>query len=259
LHAAVLAGLFLWAQRLSPEIVAAGPGEGGEGGGGSIEVGVSDASAILGFAKPQPVSYVGDKDEAINNARVETARKESERAEALLPPTERNAPDPKSIKTERPVADQQEKIFTGKEERGRSDAQTIQQGRSYGSPSPTFVGGVGIGSGGGFGGGSGLPGGSEYGRRIQLIFSRNFNPSQGEAEGVQTVMMSLRISRDGKILSVVNGRVSPGDIRQRSGSAQVNFAAERAVIASDPLPPFPPGFLPGQQEARVNFIFRFPK
>jgi hypothetical protein len=260
LHAIVFAALFLWSQRMvATEIVAAGPGEGGEGGGGSIEVGVTDRSAILGFAKPQAVSFVGDKDDAINNAKVETARPESESPEALLPPTEREAPDPRSIKTDRPVATQHERIFTGKEERGRSDAQTLQQGRSYGSPSPAFIGGVGIGSGGALGGGTGLPGGSEYGRRIQLIFSRNFNPSQSEPEQVQTVIMALRISRDGKILSVVNGRVAPGDIRQRSNSGPVNNAAERAVIASDPLPPFPPGFLPGVGEVRVNLIFRSPK
>ncbi|HEX8087859.1 MAG TPA: TonB C-terminal domain-containing protein [Blastocatellia bacterium] len=260
LHAAVLAGLFFWAHRhVTTEIVAVGPGEGGEGGGGSIEVGVSDSTAILGFAKPQPVSYVGDKDDAINNARVETLRKENEPPETLLPPTERDAADPKSVKTARPVVNQQEKIFTGKEERGRSDAQTVQQGHSYGSPTPTFIGGVGIGSGGGLGGGTGLPGGSEYGRRIQMILSRNFNPSQGDSASVQTVVMALRISRDGKILSVVNGRVTPADIRQRSNSSQVNFAAERAVIASDPLPRFPDGFLPGVQDVRVNFVFRYPK
>jgi outer membrane biosynthesis protein TonB len=260
LHAAVLAGLFFWAHGIfTTEIVAAGPGEGGEGGGGSIEVGVADSTAILGFAKPQPVSYVGDKDEPVNNAKVEKLHKEDERSEALLPPTERDTPDPKSVKTDRPVVDQQEKIFTGKEERGRSDAQTVQQGHSYGSPTPTFIGGVGIGSGGGFGGGTGMPGGSEYGRRIQMIFSRNFNPAQGDSDGVQTVIMALRISRDGKILSVINGRVTPADIRQRSNSAQVNFAAERAVVASDPLPPFPAGFLPGVQDVRVNFVFRYPK
>ncbi|HVG22362.1 MAG TPA: TonB C-terminal domain-containing protein [Blastocatellia bacterium] len=260
LHAAVLAALLFWAHRVvTREMVAAGPGEGGEGGGGSIEVGVADTTAILGFAKPQPVSYVGDKEGAVNNAKVETLRKEEERSEALLPPTERDEPDPRSVKTDRPVVNQQEKIFTGKEERGRSVAQTVQQGHSYGSPAPTFVGGVGIGSGGGFGGGTGLPGGSEYGRRIQIILSRNFNPSQGDSDGVQTVVMALRISRDGKILSVVNGRVTPSDIRQRSNSAQVNFAAERAVVASDPLPRFPDGFLPGHQDVRVNFVFRYPK
>jgi len=71
----IFAALFLAFNRtISSEIVAAGPGEGGEGGGGSIEVGVADKSAILGFAKPQPVSYVGDTNDAINNTRVETAR-----------------------------------------------------------------------------------------------------------------------------------------------------------------------------------------
>ena len=259
LHAMVLAGLFVWAHRvITTEIVAAGPGEGGEGGGGSIEVGVTDKTAILGFAKPQTVSYVGDKDEPINNAKVETLRKENESTEALLPPTERDKVDPKSVKTDRPVVNQQEKIFTGKEERGRSESQTAQQGHSYGSPTPTFVGGVGIGSGGGFGG-TGLPGGSEYGRRIQRIFSSNFTPSQIDSDGVQTVVMALRISRDGQILSVVNGLVTPAAIRQKSGSALVNFAAVGAVLRSNPLPPFPAGLLPGQQEASVILIFRYPK
>src|SRR5712691_2526700 len=88
LHLLVFAALFVSFNRVaSSEIVAAGPGEGGEGGGGSIEVGVADKSAILGFAKPQPVSYVGDKDDAINNVRVETARRPETNAEALLPPT----------------------------------------------------------------------------------------------------------------------------------------------------------------------------
>src|SRR6185369_12106746 len=122
MHVVIFAVLFFGFSRIgSTQIVAAGPGEGGEGGGGSIEVGVADRSAILGFAKPQPVSYVGDKDDAINNAKVETARRQEDDTEDVLPRTEKDAPDPKALKTDRPVADQQEKIFTGKEERGRSD------------------------------------------------------------------------------------------------------------------------------------------
>ena len=105
LHLIIFAALFVAFNRVvSPEIVAAGPGEGGEGGGGSIEVGVADKSAILGFAKPQPVSYVGDTNDAINNARVETARRADANAEALLPPTEKDIPDPKTLKTDRPSA-----------------------------------------------------------------------------------------------------------------------------------------------------------
>ena len=261
LHVVVFASLFVTFNRaVSSEIVAAGPGEGGEGGGGSIEVGVADKSAILGFAKPKPVSYVGDTDDAINNTRVERARREDPNSEALLPPTEKEVPDPKSLKTDRPIVNQQEKIFTGKDERGRSASQTAQVGRTFGTPTPAaLIGGVGIGSGGGFGGGTGLPGGSEYGRRIQSILGRNYTPPAIDSGGVQYVIILIRISRDGRILSVSGGRVAGAYIKQRSSNAQVNYAAERAVIASDPLPPFPSGFLTGAQEATAEVWFRYPK
>ena len=260
LHAVIFVALFVSFNRvISSEIVAAGPGEGGEGGGGSIEVGVADKSAILGFAKPQPVSYVGDTEDAINNARVERARRDTD-SEALLPPTEKQIPEPKSLKTDRPVVNQQERIFTGKEERGKSANQTAQVGRSFGSPTPAaMIGGVGIGSGGGFGGGTGLPGGTEYGRRIQAILGRNYTPPAIDSGGVQYVIIRLRIASDGRILSISGGRVSPAYIRQRSSNAQVNYAAERAVIASDPLPPFPSGFLAGATEATAEVWFRYPK
>ena len=261
LHLVIFAALFVAFNRVaSSEIVAAGPGEGGEGGGGSIEVGVADRSEILGFARPQPVSHLGDTDDAINNVRVEAARPSDADAEALLPPTEKDIPDPKALKTDRPVVNQQERIFTGKDERGRSADQTAQVGRSYGSPTPTaMTGGVGIGSGGGIGGGTGLPGGSEYGRRIQSILGRNYSPPAIDSGGIQYVIIRIRIARDGRILSLSGGRVAAVYIRQRSPNAQVNYAAERAVIAANPLPPFPPGFLPNAQEATAEVWFRYPK
>lgn len=255
----VCALLFSFGRALTSEIVAAGPGEGGEGGGGSIEVGVADKSAILGFAKPQPVSHIGDTDDSINNARVERETRLNENDEALLPPTERDIPDPKSLKTDRPVVSQQEKIFTGKEERGRSAAQTAQVGRSFGSTTPAVLGGIGLGSGGGFGGGTGLPGGSAYGRLIQNILSRNYTAPQIDSGGIEYVIILVRIARDGRILSLSGGRVGQTYIKRRSSNAQVNYAAERAVIASDPLPAFPSGFLSGVQEATAEVWFRYPK
>jgi hypothetical protein len=178
----------------------------------------------------------------------------------LLPPTEKAVPDPKSLKTDRPVVNQQERIFTGKDERGRSPNQSAQVGRSYGSPTPTsLTGGVGIGSGGGFGGGTGLPGGSEYGRRIQAILGRNYSPPAVDSGGTQYVVILIRIARDGRILSLLGGRVSGAYFKQRSANAQVNYAAERAVIAADPLPPFPSGFLANAQEATAEVWFRYPK
>jgi len=47
-------------------------------------------------------------------------------------------------------------------------------------------------------------------------------------------------------------------MKQRSSIAG-NYAAERAVIASDPLPPFPSSFLAGAQEATAEVWFRYPK
>ena len=261
LHLIVFAALFISFNRaISSEIVAAGPGEGGEGGGGSIEVGVTDKSAILGFAKPEPVSHLGDTDNEINNTRVETLRRTDPTSEALLPSTEKDVPDPKTLKTDRPVVNQQEKIFTGKDERGRSPNQTAQVGRSFGSPTPTsLTGGVGIGSGGGFGSGTGLPGGSEYGRRIQAILGRNYSPPAIDSANIEYIVIVLRISRDGRILSLSGGRLAASYIKRRSANAQVNYAAERAVIAADPLPPFPTGFLAGAQEASAEVWFRYPK
>ena len=261
LHLIVFASLFVAFNRaVSSEIVAAGPGEGGEGGGGSIEVGVTDKSAILGFAKPQPVSHLGDTENEINNTRVETLRHTDSASEALLPPTEKEVPDPKSLKTDRPVINQQEKIFTGKDERGRSQNQSAQVGRSFGNPTPTaLIGGVGIGSGGGFGSGTGLPGGSEYGRRIQSILGRNYSPPAIDSANIEYVVIVLRIARDGRILSLSGGRLASSYMKRRSANAQVNYAAERAVIAADPLPPFPSGFLAGAQEATAEVWFRYPK
>jgi len=261
LHLIVFASLFVAFNRaVSSEIVAAGPGEGGEGGGGSIEVGVPDKSAILGFAKPQPVSHLGDTENEINNTRVETLRHTDSASEALLPPTEKEVPDPKSLKTDRPVINQQEKIFTGKDERGRSQNQSAQVGRSFGNPTPTaLIGGVGIGSGGGFGSGTGLPGGSEYGRRIQSILGRNYSPPAIDSANIEYVVIVLRIARDGRILSLSGGRLASSYMKRRSANAQVNYAAERAVIAADPLPPFPSGFLAGAQEATAEVWFRYPK
>lgn len=258
-HTVVIAGFLFWIERsATTQFVAAGPGEGGEGGGGSIEVGVADPSSILGFARPQPVSHLGDQDNPINNARVETVRPQDE-SEALLPPTDKELPNPDALKTDRPIVNQQEKIFTGKEERGRSPSTAAQVGRSFGSPTPAMAGGVGIGSGGGFGSGTGLPGGSEYGRRIQAILSRNYTPPALESDNIQYVVILIRIARDGRILSLANGRVAPAYIKQRSPLAQVNYAAERAVLAADPLPPFPAGFLSGAQEAVAEVWFRYPK
>jgi hypothetical protein len=143
--------------------------------------------------------------------------------------------------------------------RGGSSNTNVEVGRSFGSPVPAMTAGVGVGSGANLGAG-GVPGGSEYGRRIQMILGRNYNPPvTNDAGGTQYVVVRLRIARDGRILSLVSGRVAQSYFKQRSANDLINYAAERAVIASNPLPPFPNGFLMGADEAVAEIWFRYPK
>jgi len=261
LHVAVIGGLVIWSgTRGATMFIAAGEGEGGEGGGGSIQVGVTDPSEVLGFAKPVPLAFVGKDENPVNNAVLEREKRVEPEAEAVLKPEDADKPDPKSVKTNRPIIPQHERPFTGKQDQGAAPSTSAQVGHSFGNPTPSDVrGGIGIGSGGGLGVGTGLPGGSEYGRRIQQILSRNYNPPINDSAAQQFAIIILRVSRGGKILSLSGGRVSPQYFKRRSTIGIVNDAAERAILASDPLPPFPAGFLPGAQEAVAEVWFRYPK
>ncbi len=258
LHVALL-GMCAWYFRnpLTTTIVAAGEGQGA--GESMIEVGVVEASQ-LGFTLPRMVSYVGADKNAANNEMVETENPPPDSSAEVLPSTKSTPkPNGKLTKTERPTANQTAQLVSPTPLRGGSANTNVEVGRSFGSPVPSMSGGVGVGSGANLGSG-GVPGGSEYGRRIQMILSRNYNPpATNDASGTQYVVVQLRIARDGQILSLVNGRVSPSYFKRRSGNDLVNYAAERAVIASNKLPPFPNGFLMGAQEAVAEIWFRYPK
>ncbi len=259
LHVAllVLGGLFL-RQPPTTEIVAAGEGSGE--GGGMIEVGVVDAGQ-LGLSARRAVSLPGEERDLPNNELVETQRPEPSDEAEVLPteqPRERRPIDPTIRRVDRPTPRQTEQLVTPTPQRGLSPNTNVEVGRSSGSPVPSMTGGIGVGSGAGRGEG-GLPGGSEYGRRIQLILSRNYNPPAVSTPGTEYVIVELRIARDGRILSLTGGRLDPRSLKRRSPLDLVNYAAERAVIASHPLPPFPNGFLLGSQEATAEIWFRYPK
>ncbi|MGA1368829.1 MAG: TonB C-terminal domain-containing protein [Blastocatellia bacterium] len=259
LHVAllVLGGLFLH-QPSSTEIVAAGEGSGE--GGGMIEVGVVDAGQ-LGLSSRRAVSLPGEERDLPNNELVETQRPDPSDEAEVLPtdqPRDRRPTDPAVRQIDRPTPRQTEQLVTQTPQRGLSPNTNVEVGRSSGSPVPSMTGGIGVGSGAGRGEG-GLPGGSEYGRRIQLILSRNYNPPAVSTPGTEYVIVELRIARDGRILSLTGGRLDPRSLKRRSPLDLVNYAAERAVIASNPLPPFPNGFLLGSQEATAEIWFRYPK
>jgi hypothetical protein len=256
----LVVGVLLFRGPLSTQIVVAGEGQ-GTGQGGAIEVGVVEASQ-LGFAKPRAVSHLGEEMGEANNTIVETRRPASEPDAEVLPSAATKPPKAteKTTATERPTANQTEQIFSQKPLRGRSAGTNVEVGRTYGSPVPAMAGGVGIAGGGGAGHGTGgVPGGSEYGRRIQMILSRNYNPPAVEAGSTHYVIIRLRIARDGRVLSLAGNRLASDYVKQRSSNELVNYAAERAVIASNPLPPFPAGFLMGAQEAVAEVWFRYPK
>lgn len=254
LHGIVLVAL-VWFFRnpLTTTIVAAGEGQGGEG---VIEVGTISANQ-LGFTLPRTVSFVGDEPNVANNEIVETVKTPDANAETL-PSDVKKRPEENAAKTDRPTSNQTSQIVSPTPLRGGSTSTSVEVGRSSGSPVPQLTNGVGVGSGANLGV-SGVPGGSEYGRRIQMILSRNYSPPASAETTAQFVVVQLRIARDGRILSLTGGRIAPNSFKKRSPNDLVNYAAERAVIASNPLPPFPNGFLLGAQEAVAEIWFRYPK
>lgn len=259
LHLALLGACAWWFRHpLTTQIIAAGEGQ--AGGPQVIEVSTIDAGQ-LGLTQPRAVSFVGEEKSAANNELVETTPPKLEAAAEVLAPKRRPTPklEEKSAKTDRPTTNQTEQLVAPKPLKGSSPNTNVEVGRSYGSPIPAMTSGVGVASGANLGA-AGVPGGSEYGRRIQMILSRNYNPpSVGDTSNPQYVKILLRIARDGRITSVIGGRVAANAFKQRSASEPVNFAAESAVITSNPLPPFPNGFLLQTQEAVAEVWFRYPK
>ncbi|MGH9763736.1 MAG: TonB C-terminal domain-containing protein, partial [Blastocatellia bacterium] len=185
---------------------------------------------------------------------LEHEKEESTDADGLLPPKPET---PNAIKTKRPVANQEERIFTPKPEFAKPQSNSAMVGRTFGSPTPAAVGGIAVGP-AGPGVGTGLPGGSAYGRLIQQILSRNYNPPGLASARPEYVIIELHIARDGTILSVSGGRVMVKYFKRRSSVELVNNAAERAILVSK-LPPFPPDFLTGHNEAAAEIWFKYPK
>jgi hypothetical protein len=257
-HALLFLFVFFWLGRLpSVMFIAGGEGEGGNTGSGAIQVGVATA-AELGFTRPQTTSYVGDnKKDKINNVRLQQVTDPEEVEDAL--PNKKKLDD-EAEKTKLPVIKKEERLYTKKTQRASSDETTASVGTSYGAAKPAIQGGIGIGDGRNNGIGTGMPGGSEYGRRIQAILSRNFTPPKLAINGVSNVVVYVRISRSGQITSVVGGRVPKNYFKQPSANEQLNYAAERAIIAAaaQGLPPFPGNFLIGTQEAVAEVWFQYP-
>jgi hypothetical protein len=248
---------WVFRQPISTEIVAAGEGQGS--GESVIEVGVVEAGQ-LGLTLPRSISTIGEDESPANNLNIERDIPKPD-IDAEVLPSDKQQPKPKDTnRTDRPTPNQPDQLVTKQPLRGNSSNTNVEVGRTFGSQTPAMTKGVGVGTGANLGA-SGVPGGSAYGRIIQQILSNNYNPQTiNDAAGTQYVIVQLRIARDGRILSVVNGRVIPSHIKRRSSNELINSAVERAIIASrDRLPAFPNGFLMSSQEAVAEIWFRYPK
>jgi len=259
MHVALL-GVCAWYFRnpLSTVIIAAGEGQGS--GESVIEVGTVDGKT-LGFTPYRNVSYPGNEPNKPNNEVVSTDAPKPDPDSDVLPST-KSTPTPKDKLTDRPTANQTAQVVSPTPLRGSSTSTSVDVGRTIGTPIPSLTQGVGVSSGANLAGASGVPGGSEYGRRLQMILGRNYNPpTTNDAGEAQYVIVQLRIARDGRILSLVNGQIPPNYFKRRSSNGLVNNAVVRAVLAAsnDGLPPFPNGFLMGAQEAVAEVWFRYPK
>lgn len=260
LHVVVfLAGGLLSDLHFTSKLIASGPGIGGGEEGNAVEVGLIGGSELFRLSGASNTSSLPSGSQSDLDRSFYQQNPADDLDAALAEKRKEQRPDVRS--TDRPVSPTRDRVYApGSGTESRSRGNSVLVGRESGSPTPEILAGVGVAEGSGGSTGTGLPGGSEYGRRIQMIFSRNYTPPEGLAtSGVQYFVVELRVARSGKIVSISNGRLMSSSILRRTDMPLVNSAVERAIIASDPLPPFPVGLLPGSSEATVELWFKYPK
>ncbi|MBI4481308.1 MAG: TonB family protein [Acidobacteria bacterium] len=240
----LLLGLVLLLPRILPEgsPILIGTGPGGGQGGDILSVGLVDewgggAGQYKPSLKPQPpVPQAAEKP-------AEARKPEPKKAVAL--------PDLQKKKSRRPDRHPEET------ERVREKARVPP---NY-VPPPAGPGAGGnpasAGSGGGFGGGHGVSIGpgtgtgfadSWYARQVEQRIGSNWLRSTIPAlTGPQAAILSFSIRADGRILNV--------RFEQRSGVEALDLSAERALRASDPLPPLPFEYRPGPVKFMAYFEY----
>jgi protein TonB len=108
--------------------------------------------------------------------------------------------------------------------------------------------------GGGVGSGSSSPFGNRFGYYEQLLrdaVSRNWHTEQFDArmQTLPAVVVSFEVFRDGSVKNV--------KVTQSSGNFAVDQSAQRAILASIPLPKLPQGY--EHDSANLEFWFRLQK
>ncbi len=133
----------------------------------------------------------------------------------------------------------------------RSQQTTKPTAAAAGKLESTFDGaefstGVGTGAGSGDGGLSGFPF-AFYLQRVRDKISSNWFQSLvvGQVTGQFRVTIFFQILRDGRVTNV--------QVEESSGISSLDLSAQRAVYASNPMPPLPQGYA----EDTLNVHFRF--
>ncbi|MGH7256682.1 MAG: energy transducer TonB, partial [Nitrospirales bacterium] len=91
------------------------------------------------------------------------------------------------------------------------------------------------------------PGFSEYLARVQNEISKQWVAPAVDTEGrVLEVVIQFRLHRSGAVSGV--------EVERSSGNDYYDLAGKRAILASYPLPPFPPEMRNGYVDAHFSFI-----
>ncbi len=242
-------------------IIAAGPGEGGSGGGpnAAVQIGVASGSELFSVAPWAKTAAIGDDTKSkLNNLELAKKPPDAVQEDAVRLEELRDAKRLRenSVSTDRPVSESPIRPYSPRPEAGSRPGTSAVVGPSPGSPFPAVTSAPGIGM--GAGGGEGVPGGSEYGRRIQQALSGYYRYSPPADSPVHYVIVRVRIDRAGRVLSIMNGRLDALALVQSSSNIVIDSRVAAALLELNRNPiPFPAGFLPGMREATAEIYFRY--
>jgi hypothetical protein len=259
-HVFLLLGL-LWlgtyTVALGPTFIAAGPGDGpgGQAGpGNAIEVGLIGASEFLRFSpEPETATLGNEPNESAGFEDVQQNIEEAEMTRAEPVPGRRRETEANVKTTERPVSASPERPYAP-DKPGTVSSSTSALIGMPGSPLPgRMTGGIGLGDIGG-----GIPGGSDYGRRLQQALIGYYRLIPRQTTEPRYVIVRVRIARNGQILSVQDGQLDPTAFVHRSGNVVIDSRVAAALLEVNRNPiPFPANFLPGYREALAEIYFQY--
>ncbi len=237
---ALLVGIDLW----GPVVVELGSGEAGGPGGGAVAVGLVGElqSGGAGLVKPSPIAkpevFTPPEEKKPEPPPVSPPDRtvfEQAKPDAPKPPPDwRKKPDP-------PKPPPPRQAPAGAIPRDAEPGSGGRPGGGAGSGAGTGSGGVSLGSGEGTGGID-----SWYVRQVEKRIGDNWlKTALGELKQRVRTRISFEIAADGQIEAV--------RIEESSGVSGVDVAAQRAVLASNPLPP-PPFEM---RRRRIKFVANF--